>query len=86
MSRRPYAWGCRNHRVPKIKIFEVSLAESEPDGRLTAKEQLVGVIVNAFRGGFAEPQEHFQVTHVMPVDGSHSGVIGWRVLLTVEIP
>lgn len=86
MSHRRNKWGCPNHRVPKIEIFEVRLAESGADGVLISKDRSIGMIMNALRGGFAEPNEHLQVTHVLPVDSTDETIIGWRVALKVSIP
>lgn len=86
MLQRRSKWGCPNHRVPRIEIFEVSLAKSGADGQSTPKERPIGVIMNALRGGFAEPNEHLQVTHVLPVDGTDEATIGWRVVLKISIP
>jgi len=84
MSRRRNKWGCRNRRVSCVEIFEVRLEAAS--GEIRPTQRLLSVIMNALRGQYAEPQEHLQLTHFLPVPTSDPSVIGWRVVFRLSIP
>jgi hypothetical protein len=87
MSRRRAKWGCENRRVPWVEIYEVRLETSEgSEHPPRPKEVLCCVIMNALRDQYAEPHEHLQLTHIVPLDVSDASIIGWRVFFKLSTP
>ena len=87
MTRRRVKWGCTNRKVPLVEIFEVCTNPSnEADQLQIITEKSIIRLMNAFHGEYAEPHERLQFTHVVPVPASGPSVIGWRAVLTLEIP
>lgn len=87
MFRRRMKWGCPNRKVPTVEVFEVRAKPSNEVGQLPMiAEKPIMWLMNAFHGEYAEPRERLQFTHVVPVPPPDPGVIGWRAVLTLDIP
>jgi hypothetical protein len=73
--------------LARIEIREIRLESSDnPEQAPSIKETPVLFLMNAFCGQYAEPNEHLQLTHVVPVASSDPSIIGWRIGLHLAIP